>query len=75
MAVFDMHQIQREVGILDYPIKKNDILNLAREHGANQTLVGFLEKIPDREYTSSEDISTEVNQVVANMSNMFGKLM
>jgi uncharacterized protein DUF2795 len=54
-------QIQKYLGGLEYPARKEDILEKAREEGADEAVIDFLEQISDREYESPVAISREMS--------------
>lgn len=56
-------KVQKFLGGLDYPAAKQDILDKAKEHGADEDIMQVLEKIPDRDYPSPVAISREVGKL------------
>lgn len=56
-------QIQKFLGGLDYPVKKQDIVQKARQKGADDTILQILQKIPDQEYSSPVALSREVSKI------------
>lgn len=55
--------VQKHLRGLDYPANKEDILQHAREQGADGELMSLLEQLPDREYERPTDISHEIGQL------------
>ncbi len=53
-------QIQKYLGGLGYPASKKDILEKAREEGADAAVIDSLEQISDREYESPVALSREM---------------
>ncbi len=45
---------------LRFPLTKQELIQQAKKHGASCRVIEDLESIPDREYTSSENVFTEV---------------
>jgi hypothetical protein len=41
---------------LPYPISKDNLVQLAREHGANDQVVSMLERLPDKTFNSPQEI-------------------
>jgi hypothetical protein len=41
-------------------VKKNSLIQQAKKNGASLDELAILEKLPDREYTNSADISKEL---------------
>lgn len=56
-------QIQKYLGGLDYPVKKQDIVKKARQKGADESILKILQKIPDQEYSSPVALSREVSKI------------
>ncbi|MFF0250073.1 DUF2795 domain-containing protein [Streptosporangium sandarakinum] len=52
--------LQKHLSGVDYPAKRDDLVRVAREKGADDALVGTLEKIPDREYDGPNAVSKAV---------------
>ncbi|HLO63576.1 MAG TPA: DUF2795 domain-containing protein [Azonexus sp.] len=56
-------QVQKYLGGLDYPAKKQDIVQKARQKGADHDILQILQKIPDQEYASPVALSREVSKI------------
>jgi hypothetical protein len=56
-------QVQKFLGGLDYPAAKEDILQKAKQEGADQNVLEVLEKIPDQDYASPVAVSREVGKL------------
>lgn len=56
-------QVQKFLGGLDYPVGKQEILDKAREHGADDKVMKALEQIPDQDYASPVAVSQEVGKL------------
>lgn len=56
-------QIQKYLGGLDYPVKKQDIVQKARQKGADDNILQILQQIPDQEYSSPVALSREVSKI------------
>jgi hypothetical protein len=54
-------QIQKYLGGLGYPANKKDILEKAREEGADTAVIDSLEQISDWEYESPVALSQEMS--------------
>jgi hypothetical protein len=52
--------IQKSLRGMDYPATKDQIIEHARQHGADTEVLDALQKIPDREYEGPSGVSTEV---------------
>lgn len=56
-------QIQKYLGGLDYPVRKQELVQKARQKGAGDEILQILQKIPDREYPSPVAVSREVSKI------------
>lgn len=52
--------LQKHLAGVDYPAKRDDLVRVASEKGADDALVSTLEKIPDREYDGPNAVSKAV---------------
>ncbi|RPJ78479.1 MAG: DUF2795 domain-containing protein [Alphaproteobacteria bacterium] len=52
-------EIRNVLKNLHFPLTKQELIQQAIKHGASHQIVGDLKNIPDREYTSSNDIVKE----------------
>ncbi len=53
-------EAQKYLSGLDYPAGKGEIVERARSQGADEEILGALERIPDREYDGPNAVSEEV---------------
>lgn len=44
---------------LNYPLTKKNLVQQAQKHGASGEIIKVLEDIPDKEYTSANDVINE----------------
>jgi hypothetical protein len=52
-------QIDQVLSTLPYPIDKDDLVRRARQAGANEQIVGAMQKtLPDKTFNSPEDIKS-----------------
>ena len=56
-------QIQKFLENVDYPAKKQDLIEQAKKHNASNEVLQDLNKIPDKEYSSFDDVSKEYTGV------------
>lgn len=49
--------VQNYLSGIDYPVERNDIVQAAKQAGADRDVVARLEALEDREYTSPTDVS------------------
>jgi hypothetical protein len=52
-------EIRNILKYLNFPLTKQNLIQQALKHGASRTVIGALESIPDREYTSYENVVQE----------------
>lgn len=62
LSKVDPAMIMQIVRGLNFPAKKQDIVQQARTNMASPDVMGALEKIPDREYQNESDIALEFNK-------------
>lgn len=55
-------QVQKYLGGLDYPCTKSDLIDHAREAGADQNVISTLQNLPFDEFNSSNDVSQAIGQ-------------
>jgi hypothetical protein len=53
-------QLQKHLSGVDYPAKRDDLVNAARSQGADDSMVNALKSIPDREYDGPNAVSKAV---------------
>ncbi len=78
LAVMDTQTILSEIkgliGNLDFPARKNDVINHARQQGARQETVQALqEHLPSQKYDGVEDIMSKLP--FGNMSEEIDKFL
>lgn len=54
--------IQKALGGVNYPAKKDDLVSNAESSGADGTVLEALRGIPDKEYESPADVSKAVSE-------------
>jgi hypothetical protein len=55
-------QAQKFLGGLDYPVRKQQIIEKAKANGAERQIIAMLERLPDREYEGPAGISRELGK-------------
>jgi hypothetical protein len=53
-------QMQKFLSDIDYPVRKNDLIQHAQQKGADKATLSALSEIPDREYDGPNAVSREV---------------
>lgn len=57
-------EIQSKLGGLDYPAKKEEVVDHAKNEGAGDDVINVLRNLKDRKYDSPADVMSEYNQAV-----------
>ena len=53
---FDIGQISQLLNQLPYPIGKDQLKQLAQQHGAKEQIMGLIDRLPDKTFNSAQDI-------------------
>ncbi len=61
MANVNPIQVQKALGGMDYPAGKQQIVEHARQQGADDEVISALERIPDREYDGPSGVQKEID--------------
>jgi hemerythrin-like domain-containing protein len=56
----DMNLVNQILSKLPYPISKNQVIQMAQQHGANAQIMSVLQRLPDKQYNSSQDLENEM---------------
>ncbi len=56
-------QVQKFLGGVDYPASKEDLVQAAEQHGADENVRAMLEQLPDEEYETPADVSQAMGQL------------
>lgn len=63
MAKVNPVQVQKFLGGVDYPASKKELLDHARQKGANEEVRSTLEQLPDQEFETPADVSKAIGQI------------
>ncbi|WP_433497211.1 DUF2795 domain-containing protein [Sphaerimonospora sp. CA-214678] len=55
-------QLQKHLKGVDYPAGKSDLIQTARDHGADDNIINALERLPDRQYDGPNAVSKAVTE-------------
>lgn len=58
-------QVQKFLDGVDYPASKDDLVNTARNEGADDRVIEALDRLPDQQFNSPVDVS----QALGDMGN------
>jgi uncharacterized protein DUF2795 len=53
---FDLGQLTQLLDHVPYPIGKAQLVQLAQQHGANEQIMGMLDRLPDKTFNSSQEV-------------------
>jgi hypothetical protein len=56
-------QIQKYLKGVDYPVNKQDLLDHAKQQGADENILSTLEQLSDEEFETPADVSKAIGQV------------
>ncbi len=56
-------QIRKFLKDVEYPVKKQDLIEQAKKNNASNEVLQDLNRIPDKEYTSAIDIDREFESI------------
>lgn len=56
-------EVQEYLVGLEYPAMKDEIIDYAREQGANEDMGMILERLPDQEYESATALNEEIGKL------------
>jgi len=68
---FDPGQMNQLVQSIPFPIGKNELVQFAQQHGANDQMTGILQKLPDKTFNSPQDIQGSLGNL-GNLGNLGG---
>lgn len=60
MSILNPLEIQQELQELDYPASKQDLIKHAEEKGAGERVRSLLERLPEQEYKTINEISQAI---------------
>jgi hypothetical protein len=67
---FDLGQAKQLLDHVPYPVGKNQLVQFAQQHNANDQIMGVLNHLPDKTYNSSDDVQKELQNVQGNLGNL-----
>jgi len=68
---FDLGQVDQLLNQIPYPINIAGLVQFAKQHGANDQIIGILERMPDKTFNSPEDIKNTFGNL-KNLGNLGG---
>jgi hypothetical protein len=55
--------IQKYLSGIDYPTDKRGLLEAARRNGADESVLNILNELPEKNYSSPQEVSHEIGQI------------
>ena len=68
----DPAAVNQVLGSLPYPISKDQIVQLARQKGANDQVLSILDRLPNQTFNSPQDIEGALTNP-GNLGGMFNR--
>ncbi|MBD2108250.1 DUF2795 domain-containing protein [Nodosilinea sp. FACHB-13] len=63
MAKVNPIHVQKFLKGMDYPASKQDVVDHAKQNGADENVCATLEQMPDEEFETSADVSKAIGEV------------
>ncbi|MEW6495732.1 MAG: DUF2795 domain-containing protein [Cyanobacteriota bacterium] len=63
MAVVNPVQVQKFLKGVDYPASKQDLIEHAKQQGADENVCSTLEQMPDEEFETPADVSKAIGDI------------
>lgn len=60
MAKANPIQLQKHLKGIEYPASKQDLIEHAKQHGADDNAISVFEQLPDEEYETPADVSKAI---------------
>jgi hypothetical protein len=63
MAKVNPIQVQKFLGGMNYPAKKDEIVDHAKSKGADKNVMDTLNQLPDEDFQTPADVSKAIGQI------------
>lgn len=63
MARANPIQVQEYLSGMDYPADKEEIIDHARDRGADEGVMQTLQQLPEQDYRTAADVSRAIGQI------------
>lgn len=63
MATVNPIQVQKVLKGMEYPASKQDVVEHAKKHGADENICSTLEQMPDQEFETPADVSKAIGEI------------
>ena len=68
---FDLGQLTQLLDHVPYPIGKSNLVQFAQQHGANEQIMGLLNRLPEKTFNSSQEVKDSLGGL-GNLGNLGG---
>jgi hypothetical protein len=68
---FDPGQLNQVLSQIQYPIGKDQLVQFAQQHGANDQIMGALQQLPDKTFNSQQELEDSLGGL-GNLGNLGG---
>ncbi len=65
-------EMQQYLEGIEFPVTRDELVDYAQTNGANDDVVGQLEKLPDREYSSMAELMVVTNSTSSSAEDDLG---
>ena len=65
-------QLNQLLNFVPYPIGKTQLIDFVRQYGANDQIIGLLERLPDFTFNSAQDVQNAMSGGLGNLGNFGG---
>jgi hypothetical protein len=63
LAAANPIQLQKHLKGIDYPVSKQQLIEHAKKHGADENAMEVFEQLPDQEYETPAEVSKAIGQI------------
>ena len=63
MAKANPIQVQKYLSGMDYPADRDEIIDHAKDQGADNDIVQILQQLPEQDYKTAADVSKAIGQI------------
>jgi Protein of unknown function (DUF2795) len=67
----DPGQLNQVLSRVPYPIGKAQLVQFAQQHGANEQIIGLLDRLPDKTFNSQQEVQDTLGGL-GNLGNLGG---
>jgi hypothetical protein len=60
MMNFDPGMVSQMLNMIPYPVGKGQLVQMAQQFGANEQIMGLLDRLPDKTYNSAQELQDAI---------------